>query len=129
MTAKRITGTGPAISDAGPAERGAVLYMFVSHGCAGARSHEHPYALAYGLLRGAKDTVTDRANGDTITMKKATIPARIHPEGMFVYGLLLPGHNEIVVRAPDGQIAERQGWAGSNEQVSCSSGQQKTEPR
>jgi hypothetical protein len=121
-TAKRIFGTGPAITDAGPGERVAVLYMETRHGCAGPRPYEYPYAFAYGLLRSARDTVTDRADGRTMTMTKAAIPARLRPEGVLVYGLLLPGSNEIVVRALSGHIIEREHWAGSNEEASCDKG-------
>lgn len=117
---KRLAGTGSAISDAGPAER-MVLDMSVKHECAGVRSHEHPYAFAYGLLRGVNDIVTDRANGRTITMKTATIPARMRPEGVLVYGLLLPGPNDVVVRTPSGRVVSRRRWAGSDEEVSCQS--------
>ncbi len=122
-TAKRTVGTGgPAITDGGPGERAVALDMGVAHGCAGLRPHEYPYALAYGVLRGVEDVVTDRANGRTVRMKKAAIPARIRPEGVLLYGLLLPGSNEIVVRAPGGRIVERQDWAGSNKAVSSSCG-------
>jgi hypothetical protein len=118
-TAKRISGTGPAITDAGPGERVAVLYMGVTHECAGPPPYEYPYAFAYGLLRDPRDLVTDRADGRTVSLKKVVIPARLHPEGVLAYGLLLPGPNEIVVRAPDGHILERRDWQGSNEEASC----------
>jgi hypothetical protein len=118
-TVRRISGTGPAITDAGPGERVAVLYMVVTHECAGPPPYEYPYAFAYGLLRGAKDTVTDRAGGRTVSLKKVVIPARLHPEGVLAYRLLLPGPNEIVVRAPDGHVLERRDWQGSNEEASC----------
>lgn len=120
-TVKRFVGTGPAISDAGPAER-MVLDMFVEHGCAGVRPHEDPYAFAYGLLRGVKDVVSDRVKGRTIRMKTATISARLHPEGVLVSGLLLAGPNDIVVRAPSGRVVSRTRWAGSDEEVSCDNG-------
>jgi hypothetical protein len=109
--------SGPAINHAGPAERMG-LDMTIDHQCAGPPG-DQPYAFAWGLLRHPTDIVTDRADGRTITMRTATIPARMHPEGMLVYGLLLPGSNEIVVRAPDGHVVERESWTGSNKEVSC----------
>jgi hypothetical protein len=119
MTKRRLVGTGPAVADAGPGERVSVLYMGTRHGCAGPPPYNYPYAFAYGLLRGVRDTVTDRTEGRTVIMTKAAIPARMHPEGVLVYGLLLPGSNEIVVRAPNGKSIERTDWQGSNEEVSC----------
>jgi hypothetical protein len=110
--------TGPAISDAGPAER-MVLDLFVDHECGGPYPYRLPYALAYGLLRGAKDVVTDQVGGRTIRMKTAGIPSRMHPEGVLVYGLLRPGSNDIVVRTSNGRIVSRQRWSGANEEVSC----------
>jgi hypothetical protein len=109
-----VGSTGPAISDATPGER-TVLYIGVLHQCAGT----YPYALAFGLLRDPRDLVTDRADGRTVSLKKVVIPARLHPEGVLAYRLLLPGQNEIVVRTPDGHIVERRDWQGSNEEASC----------
>lgn len=117
---KRFGGTGPAISDAGPAER-MILDMVVSHDCAGPPPYRHPYAFAYGLLRGVKDVVSDRVNGKMITMKTAVIPARMHPEGLLMYGLLRPGPNDIVVRTPSGRVVSRMSWAGSDKETSCRS--------
>lgn len=118
---KRFAGTGSMISDAGTAER-MVLDMEVWHDCAGPRPYRYPYAFAHGLLRGVKDVVTDRASGRTITMKTATIPTRMHPEGVLVYGLLLPGPNDVVVRTPSGRVVSHERWAGSDENVSCHNG-------
>ena len=115
---KRFAGTGSMISNAGPAER-VPLDMAVSHDCAGRRPFRYPYAFAQGLLRGVNDVVTDRASGTTITMNTAIIPARIHPEGVLVYGLLLPGPNDVLVRTPTGRVVSRRRWAGSDEEVSC----------
>jgi len=117
---KRFAGTGPSISEAGPAER-MILDMVVSHDCAGPPPYRYPYAFAYGLLRGAKDVVSDRVNGKTITMKTAAIPARMHPEGLLMYGLLRPGPNDIVVRTPSGRVVSRMSWAGSDKETSCRS--------
>lgn len=109
-----FAGTGPAITHAGPAEHTA-LDMVVRHGCAGA----YRYASAYGILRGRNDIVVDRAEGKTTIMNKVAIPAQLHPEGVLVDGLLLPGSNEIEVRTPNGTIVSDTRWAGSNEEVSC----------
>jgi hypothetical protein len=118
MVKRMSLSSGPAINDAGPAER-IGLDMTVHHECAGAPPNEQPYAFAWGLLRHPKDVVTDQADGGTTALKIATIPAYMHPEGLLVYGLLLPGRNEIAVHAPNGQIVERESWQGSNEEVSC----------
>jgi hypothetical protein len=96
-----------------------VLDLFVDHECGGPYPYRQPYALAYGLLRGAKDVVTDQADGRTIRMKTAGIPSRMHPEGVLVYGLLRAGPNEIVVHSSDQRIVSRESWQGSNEEVSC----------
>jgi hypothetical protein len=121
-TSKHIVADGARISDAGPGER-APLEMQVSHPCAGRPPHATPYAFAYGLLRGIKDVVTDRGNGRTVTMQKVVIPAHMRPQGVLVYGLLLPGNNEVVARAPSGKVVSREDWPGSNEEVSCGSAQ------
>lgn len=112
-----IVGTGPSITQAGPAER-TILDMIARHGCAGSYVNR-PYAVVYGLLRGVKDIVTAQAGGRTISVKKASIPSRMHPEGVLVYGLLLPGANEVVVRTPGGRDVSKEFWPGSNEEVSC----------
>jgi hypothetical protein len=114
-----LVATGPAITQAGPAER-TVLNLIVEHGCSGPYSNEQPYALAHGLLRNANDRVIDRVDGRSIRLHKATIPTYIHPEGVLVYGLLPRGTNNIVVQAPSGKIISSMNWAGSNEGESCS---------
>ncbi len=118
MTSNGFIGTGPVIAHPGPGER-MTLDMEVRHGCAGPRQHRYPYALAFGVLRDDKDTVIDRADGRTIRMKKVVIPAHLHPEGMLMYGLLLPGPNDIELRTPNRVIVNRTRWAGSNEEASC----------
>jgi hypothetical protein len=119
---KRIVGCWLEISDGGSAGRSTVLDMAARHGCAGVRQHEHPYAFAYGLLRGVKDVVSDRTNGRTIGLKTAPIPGRMHREGVLVYGLLPPGSNDVVVRAPGGRIVSQERRAGADEGVSCGDG-------
>jgi hypothetical protein len=119
MTKRRIVATGPNVTEAGPGERASVFYMGVRHDCAGPPPYKYPYAFAYGLLRRRRDIVTDHADGRTVTMAKATVPARLRPEGVLAYGLLLPGSNEIVVHAPNGKSIERTDWQGSNDEVSC----------
>ena len=117
---KSFVSSGPSISDAGPAEH-MILDLLVWHSCAGPPPYRYPYAFAHGLLRGVKDVVSDRVNGKTIRMKTAVIPARMHPEGLLMYGLLRPGPNDIVVRTPSGRVVSRMTWAGSNEETSCRS--------
>jgi hypothetical protein len=119
--AKRISASGPLLSDASSGERTTVLDMVVTHDCAGVRPSAQAYALAFGILRGMKDIVTDQAGGRTVRMKTATIPARMRPEGVLVYGLLLPGPNDVVVQEPGGHVVSQERWAGSNEEVSCDS--------
>lgn len=118
---RRIVASGEPVSNVGPAER-VVLNLSVNHGCAGARGHEYPFAFAHGLLRGVTDIVTTQAGSKTIRLKKAVIPARMHPEGVLVYGLLLPGPNDVVVRTPGGRIVSASHWSGPGEEVSCHNG-------
>jgi hypothetical protein len=78
--------------------------------------------LRMGYCAGVKDIVTDRANGRTLIMRTAMIPTRMHPEGVLVYGLLLPGSNDVVVRASSRQVVSQEHWAGSDKKVSCGNG-------
>lgn len=109
-----LVATGPAITQAGLAER-ATLNLVVERGC----SHSQPYALAHGLLRQAHDRVVDEVGGRSVNMEKAKIPSSVHPEGALVYGLLPRGTNSIVVRTPSGKVVSRTDWMGSSERRAC----------
>lgn len=111
---------GPVFSNASPGERRAgVIDVVGENGCAGPEANERPYALAYGLLRQRRDTVTANADGRVQSFKEAAIPARLDPEGVLVYALLQPGVNTIVVRSPRGHVMTRLHW-GDLRQTQCS---------
>lgn len=80
---------------------------------------EGPYAIAPvdALLRQPRDTVIDRSGKEIVRMKKASIPARFHPKGVLVYGLLLPRANTVVVKAPDGHVVAREQELGADEEA------------
>jgi hypothetical protein len=86
------------------------LELGTEQGCTRSR----PYAFAYGMLRAPKDTVTAEARGRTVRFSSATVPAIFHPDGVLVYALLRPGQNQVVVRAPSGQVVEHEDWSGQD---------------
>ncbi len=80
--------------------RGEVLAMDLSRGCIGGRE----VVFTYGQLAQPRDSVIAQAPGLTVRLHKATIPARLHPEGVLVYGLLGSDGANIVARAPSGAV-------------------------
>jgi len=91
------------------------LEMLVSHGCVGV----HVYALAYAMLRDAKNSVIAQVGGTTTRFKKVTIPESFDPDGVLVYALLAPGENDVITRTPSGRVVYNERWRG-REALSCS---------
>jgi hypothetical protein len=108
---ERSGGHGAGAGGGGPEiERGQSipLEMDVSHGCLG----PYAYALAYGMLRDSKDSVTAQADGTTIRLKKVVIPTNFHPDGVVVYALLGRGRNNVVERSATERVVYDENWAG-----------------
>lgn len=103
--------TGPTITSANVKKNGLVLNLTVSRYCEAG----HSVAEAAGILIARGATVIDRAKSGIRRLRKASIPKRLHSEGTLVYGLLLPGPNELIVRAPDRHILESRSWPGADE--------------
>lgn len=99
-----------------PAERnggsGVLDLPGVSYMCDG----KTPVAVLDGLLRQPQDTVTDSSGDMSVTLKKAPIPVRFHPEGVLVYGQLLARANVIVVRNSRGTVVAREHLLGAEEE-------------
>ncbi|MHB1859190.1 MAG: hypothetical protein ACYCUM_03600 [Solirubrobacteraceae bacterium] len=72
----------------------------------------YPFALAYGRMRNARNTITASSDGRTVRFKKAVIPARLHPDGVLVYALLPPGRNDVVTRTLGGRVVSTEHWSG-----------------
>jgi hypothetical protein len=109
----RLRGGGSGDVSVEPGQH-SPLEMIVSQGCVGL----HAYALAYAMLRDARNAVIAQAGGTTTRFKKVTIPASFHPDGVLVYALLPPGENDVVTRTPSGRVVYNERWHG-REAVSC----------
>lgn len=105
---------GGGSSGGGALRRGEVLAMGVSGGCVAGRE----VLFAYGQLAQPRDSVIAKAHGLTVRLNKTTIPARLHPEGVLVYGLLPSGGANIVARAPSGAVQAVLPFRGT-ERVRC----------
>jgi hypothetical protein len=88
-----------------PGEHG-IMVMEVEQGCVGT----HEYALAEGLLRESRDTVTAHGHGVPITFKKLPIPANLHASGVLVYALLTRGRIDVLTRAPNLRVVRDESY-------------------
>lgn len=111
---ERTIQEGPRVDRPEPIEHeglNKVLDWRVEYSCVG----QYPVALVDALLRQPKDIVTDRSAKRAIRLSKAQITVRFHPEGVLVYGLLLPSASRVVVTAPDGRTVDSFSVAGASE--------------
>jgi hypothetical protein len=97
--ARHVLGMGSNGPNIGLGEHEA-LEMEISSGCVGS----HVYALAYGMLRNPKDSVTAETHGTTIRFRKVVVPTNFHPDGVLVLAQLGQGPTNIVTRAPNGRV-------------------------
>jgi hypothetical protein len=82
------------------------LVMNIARSCSGA----YRSALAYGLLRDSKDTVTAREHRTAIVMKRVAVPANFEANGVLVYTLLGRGPTNVVTRTPSGRIVSDESY-------------------
>jgi hypothetical protein len=69
-----------------------------------------PYAIVYGLLKAARDTVVARVSGALVPLRKVVIPARLHPGGVLVYGAFTRLPTELLVRNASGRTVDRKNF-------------------
>jgi hypothetical protein len=84
---------------------------FAPHTSAGCESQ--PYAIVYGLLKAARDTVLARVSGKLVPLRKVAIPARLHAGGVLAYGAFSPLPSELLVRSPAGKIVASEDRSGA----------------
>lgn len=63
----------------------------------------HQYAILYGILKNARDTVWVRDSAGLTQLRRARIPASLHAHGVLAYAALPAVPSELVIRAPGGQ--------------------------
>jgi hypothetical protein len=63
----------------------------------------HEYAILYGTLKDARDTVWARGPDGLRQLRRARIPASLHIHGLLTYTAGSSVPSELVVRAPDGK--------------------------
>jgi hypothetical protein len=88
-------GGGAGIPLAG---EGRALSLQTSQRCVG----RHEDIVAYGVLRGTGDLVSEREGDEAKGFKELIIPRAIYPDRTLVYGLLKPGSVHIQVRTKAG---------------------------
>jgi hypothetical protein len=107
-----VGGGGVTVGQHGPV---AVLELAVAGGCVA----WHPYALAYGILGDARDSVTAHSDGRSVRFAKVALPAYFHFRGAAVYALLVAGRNWVVIQAPDGRAVHSEWRDGAHESGAC----------
>lgn len=89
----------------GGSSEGAVLVLDVKKSC---RS-SYEQALAYGLLRHRRDTVTAvGSRGAKMVLRKVEIPAKFKTGDVLVYGQVGQAPIHIVTSAPDGRVVSNE---------------------
>lgn len=102
---------GPSLESARGEARS--LVMNISRSCSGA----YRFALAYGLLRDPKDTVTAQEHGTGIVVKRVAVPVSFEVHGVLVYTLLGRGPTDVVTRTPSGRVVSNESYP--QESASC----------
>ncbi len=74
---------------------------FASQASAGCQPQ--PYAIVYGVLKAARDTVLARVAGALVPLREVAIPRRLHAGGALAYGAFSPLPTELLVRNPSGK--------------------------
>jgi hypothetical protein len=90
------------------------LEIDVSRGCLGG----HAYAVAYGILREPKDSVTSQTDGRRTRLKAVVIPTNFHPDGVLIYEMFGRDATDVVVRTPKGRIVSNEFYAG-RDAIAC----------
>jgi hypothetical protein len=62
----------------------------------------HEYAILYGLLRSADDTIVARSSGKLIPLKTVRLPASLHSNGELAYAQLPSVPTQLILRTPQG---------------------------
>jgi hypothetical protein len=101
-------GSGPALRP------GEILAMHLSRGCIG----NHEVVFTYGQLARPHDAVIAKGPGGSTRLRKAAIPARLHAEGVLVYGLLGRAGATLIARTPNGARDAEVDLTG-NERLRC----------
>jgi hypothetical protein len=68
----------------------------------------HPFAIVFGLLNRPRDVVRMRAAGKIFTLRRLSIPASLHAEGVLAYTALPEEPTELVIEAPGHGIVRRE---------------------
>lgn len=63
----------------------------------------HEYAILYGILKNAHDTVWARGPDGLTQLRRVRIPARLHQRGVLAYSATPSAPSELIVRAPGGR--------------------------
>lgn len=93
----------------------APLEINVYQSCVG----PYPYALAFGMLHNAHNSVTAYANDKSVKFAKAELPSSLRSRGTLVYALLGPGQNRIITRTIAGEIVSSEVRRGISVDSSC----------
>lgn len=72
----------------------------------------HAYAILYGVLKNARDTVWARGSSGLTRLRRARLPASLHEHGVLAYAAFSAAPTELLVRAPDGKTVHARKLAG-----------------